>query len=118
MQKCQLYREGKIRLLHKFTGMEILNEEYQDVHALHDRYKGYYVFPNKSVVENRFLIGEPLSCFSLDGRCNEFHVAFKRDEPEQRGDHHEVTYLSFHSRHHKCMLTTQECSFVNLCVLM
>jgi hypothetical protein len=75
--------------------MEFLNEEYKDVHAQRDRYKGYHVFPNKSAVENRFLKGDPLSCFCLDGRCNEVHVAFKIDEPEQRGDEREVTYLSF-----------------------
>ncbi len=82
MQKCQLYCEGKIRLLHKLTGMEFLNEEYEDVHAWRDRYKGYHVFPNKSAVENRFLKGEPLSCFHLDGSCNEVHVAFKIYEAE------------------------------------
>ena len=95
MQKCQLYREGKIRLLHKLTGMAFLNEEYDDGHARCDRYKGYHVFPNKSAVENRFLKGEPLSCFCLDGSCNEVHVAFNRDKPEQRGDECEVTFLSF-----------------------
>ena len=83
MQKCQLYHEGKIRLLHKLTGMEFLNEEYEDVHARLDRYKGYHVFPNKSLVEDRFQKGKPLSCFCLDGRCNEVYVAFKRDKPEQ-----------------------------------
>ena len=75
--------------------MEFLNEEYQDVHAWHDRYKGYYVFPNKSAVENRFLKGEPLSCFCLDGSCNDNHVAFHRDKPQQTGDDCEVTFLSF-----------------------
>ena len=95
MRKCQLYREGKIRLLYKLTGMEFLNEEYEDVHALRDRYKGYHVFPNKSAVEKRFLKGDPLSCFSLDSRCNEVHVAFKIDEPERRGDEREVTYMLF-----------------------
>ncbi len=63
MQKCQLYHERKIRLLHKLAGMEFLNEEYDDVHAWCNRYKGYHVFPNKSAVENRFLKGEPLTCF-------------------------------------------------------
>jgi hypothetical protein len=82
MQKCQLYNEGKIRLLHKLTGMEFLNEEYADVHGRRDRYKGYDVFPNKSAVENRFLNGEPSSCFCLDGRFNEVHVAFKREKPK------------------------------------
>jgi hypothetical protein len=34
MQKCQLYCEGKIRLLHKLTGMEFSKEAYDDdVHA-------------------------------------------------------------------------------------
>ena len=82
MQNCQLYREGKIRLLHKLTGIEFLNKECEDVHARCNRCKGYHVFPNKSAVENRFLKGGPLSCFCLDNRCNEVHAAFKRDEPE------------------------------------
>ncbi len=91
-----LYCEGKIRLFHKLRGMEFLNEECEDVHAWCNRYKGYHVFPNKSPVENRFLEREPLSCFCLDGRCNEVHVAFKRDKPEQRGDECKVTYLLFY----------------------
>ena len=82
MQKCQLYHEGKIRLLYKLTGMEFLNKEYEDVHAWHDRYTGFNVFPNKLAVEIRFLKGELLSCFCLDGRCNGVNVAFKRNEPE------------------------------------
>ena len=96
MQKCQLYSEGKIRLLHKLTRMKFFYEKYEDVHTQYNRYKGYHVFPNKSSVENRFLKGEPLSwCFCLDGRCNEVHVAFKGDQPQQRGDKGEVTYMSF-----------------------
>ena len=35
MRKCQMYREGKIRLLHKLTGMEF---------TWSDWYKGYHVF--------------------------------------------------------------------------
>ena len=95
MQKCQLYHEGKIRLLHKLTDMKFLNEKYEDVHAWRNRYLGYHVFLNKSAVENRFQKWEPLSCFCLDDRCNEVHVAFKRYKPAQRGDKGEVTYLSF-----------------------
>ena len=95
MRKCQLYREGKIRLLHKLTGMEFLNREYVSVSTRPDRYKGYHVFQNKSEVEDRFKSGKPLSCFRLDGDCNAVHVAFTRGEPEQRGDEHEVTFLSF-----------------------
>ncbi len=93
--KMPIVPEGKIRLLHKLTGMEFLNEEYEDVHAQCNRYKGYHVFPSKSAMENRFLKGEPLSCFCLDGRCNEVHVAFNRDKPEGGGDECEVTFLSF-----------------------
>ena len=95
MRKCQMYREGKIRLLHELTGMEFLNREYVSVFTWPDRYKGYHVFQNKSEVEDRFRSGEPLSCFRLDGDCNAVHVAFTRGEPEQRGDEHEVTFLSF-----------------------
>ena len=53
MRKCQLYREGKIRLLHKLTGMEFLNREYVSVFTRPDWYKGYHVFQNKSEVEDR-----------------------------------------------------------------
>ena len=95
MRKCQLYREGKIRLLHKLSGMDFLHKEYDNVHAPRDRYNGYHVFSNKSAVEKRFLKGEPLSCFRLDGTFNIVHVAFKRDEPERRCDEREVTFLSF-----------------------
>ncbi len=95
MQKCQLYREGKIRLLHKLSGMAFLNKEYENVHAPRDRYNGYHVFSNKSAVEKRFIKGEPLSCFRLDVNSNVVHVAFNRDEPERSGDEREVTFLSF-----------------------
>ena len=98
--------------------MEFLNKEYEDIHAWRDKYKGYHVLPNTSAVENRFLKGDPLSCFCLDGRCNEVHVAFKIDEPEQSGDEREVTYLSLRYQTSKCVLTAQDCSFVDLFVLM
>ena len=91
-----MYREGKIRLLHKLTGIEFLNREYVSVFTQPDWYKGYHVFKNKSEVKDRFRSREPLSCFCLDGDCNAVHVAFTRGEPEQRGDEHEVTFLSFH----------------------
>ena len=90
-----MYCEGKIRLLHKLTGMEFLKREYVSVFTRPDQYKGYHVFQNKSEVEDRFRSGEPLSCFHLDGDCNAVHDAFTRGEPEQRGDEHEVTFLSF-----------------------
>lgn len=106
MRKCQLYREGKIRLLHKLTGMEFLNREYVSASTRPDRYKGYHVFQNKSEVEDRFKSGKPLSCFRLDGDCNAVHVAFTRGEPEQRGDEHEVTFLSF--RYHTSQMYTHE----------
>ena len=118
MRKCQLYREGKIRLLYKLAGMEFLNEEYEDVHARRDRYKGYHVFPNKSAVENRFLKGGPLSCFCLDGRCNEVHVAFRMTNLNKEEMNVKLLTCCSVFRHRKCMLTTQECSFVNLFVLM
>ena len=95
MRKCQMYREGKIRLLHKLTGMEFLNREYASVFTWLDWFKGYHVFQKQSEVKDRFRSGEPLSCFCLDGDCNEVHVAFTRGEPEQRRDEHKVTFLSF-----------------------
>ena len=56
-----------------------------------------------------------MSCFCLDGSCNEVHVAFNRDELEGRGDEREVTFLSF-SYHTSQMLThdtgMQFCHFV------
>ena len=39
-----MYRKGKIRLLHKLSGMEFLNREYVSVFTQPDRYKGYHVF--------------------------------------------------------------------------
>ena len=75
--------------------MEFLNREYVSVFTWPDWYEGYHVFQNKSEVEDRFRSGEPLSCFRLDGDCNAVHVAFTRGEPEQRGNEHEITFLSF-----------------------
>ena len=118
MRKCQLYREGKIRLLHKCTGMEFLNNEYEDVHAWRDRYKGYHVFPNKSAVENRFQKGEPLSFFvwTVDAMKVILHSTLTNLNEEKTN----IQSLTCRSiiRHRKCILTTQECSFVDLFVLM
>ena len=55
-----MYCEGKIRLLHKLTGMEFLNREYVSVFTRLDWYKGYHVFQNKSEVEDRFRSQENL----------------------------------------------------------
>ena len=118
MRKCQLYREGKIRLLYKLTGMEFLNEEYEDVHALHDRYKGYHVFPNKSAVENRFLKGVhcPVFVWTADAMKFMLHSKLMNMNKEETN----VKLLTCRSviRHRKCILTTQDCSFVDLFVLM
>ena len=51
-----------------------------------------------------------MTCFCLDGRCNEVHVAFKRDEPEQKGYKSEVTYLLFRYQTSQ-MFTMQFCQF-------
>ena len=64
------------------------------------------MFPIKSAVENRFLKGEPLSCFYLDGSCNEVCGAFNRDNPEQRGDECVVTFLSY--RYHTSQMYTHD----------
>ena len=92
MRKCQKH-EGKIRLLHKLTGMEFLNREYVSVFTWPNWYEGYHVFQNKSDIKDRFRSGEPFSCFCLDGDCNAVHVAFTRGDPKQRGDEHEATFL-------------------------
>ncbi len=118
MQTCQLYHEGKIRLLHKLTGMEFLNEEYEDVHAWRKRYKGYHVFPNKSAVENRFLKGGPLSCFCLDVDTMKFMLHSKLMNLNKEETNVKLLTCCSITRHCKCILTTQECSFVDLFVLM
>jgi hypothetical protein len=118
MRKCQMYHEGKIRLLHKLTGMEFLNREYASVFTRPDWYKGYHVFEKKSEVKVRFRSGEPLSCFCLDGDCNEVHVAFTRGEPEQEEMNTKSLSYRFAITHHKCTLMRQECSSVDLSVLM
>ena len=64
MRKCQMYREGKIRLLHKLTGMDFLNREYVSVSTRPDWYKGYHVFQNKSEVKDRFRSGEKSPAFT------------------------------------------------------
>ena len=57
-----MYREGKIRLLHKLTGMEFLNREYVSVFTRPDWYKGYHVFQNKSEVEDRIDLDQENLC--------------------------------------------------------
>jgi hypothetical protein len=78
----QSYCKGKIRLLHKLTGIQFWNRKYEDVHTRCNRNKGYHVFPNESAVENRFNYGKPMSFIYLNFSCNEGHVAFTRGESE------------------------------------
>ncbi len=113
MQKCQLYHEGKIRLLHKLTGMKFLNKEYEDVHAQHNRYKGHHVFPNKSAVENRNHC--PIFVWIVDA------MKFMLHSKESNLNEEEMNIKSLTCCsviRCKCILMTQECNFVDLCVLM
>ena len=51
MRKCQMYREGKIRLLHKLTGMEFLNREYVSVFTQPDWFIMFFKISQKSRID-------------------------------------------------------------------
>ena len=90
MRKDVLYRQTKMRLLQKLTGIELLAGDYNDNNTERDWFKGYHVFQSSAEVMRKLMAGEALSCFcTTESNGNEVHVAFCGGENQE-----EISYLT------------------------
>ena len=85
MRKTQSYRNTKLRLIHKRSGMKWLEQDgfcippdYQSTSRTW--FSGYKVYSSEEEARDLFSSGKPLSCFSLDGNHKRVHIAFKEEE--------------------------------------
>ena len=81
LRKNPQYFAGKLLILQQQRVLDILNRSDD---ASDCRYHGYFVFPSKEDVTNRFASGEPLSCFCLDHNHNEVRVAYHTRKRKDR----------------------------------
>ena len=62
MQTDQRYRETKMRLLHKFTGIDFLRTAYSDKEEENrDWFKGAYRYESAHQILRSFMAGVPVS---------------------------------------------------------
>ena len=99
MRKSQSYRNTKLRLIHKRSGMKWLE---QDGFGMcpkgqgENRFSGYKEYSSLEEVRDLLSRGKPISCFSLDNDHKRVHVAFRQQETNRLT----VSYLSL-----KCNLS-------------
>jgi hypothetical protein len=89
MRKTQSYRETKMRLLQKLTGIDWVEASFNyKEEGEREWFKGIYRYPKVDDVFKRYLRGEPISCFRMkeDSSC---HVAM------YSGDTKTIRYLTF-----------------------
>ena len=83
----------KLSVLHTTTELNNLDRFFSDEKTENrDVYRGFHIFPSKSVVMSRYKEGKPLSCFVLDNHKDEVHVAFfeKNDRSQNQ-----LSYATF-----------------------
>lgn len=94
MRRTYSYRETKLRLIHKLKGLDLISNSFDKVFRKCESerhwFKGYHVFSSRQEVIDRLQKSEPLSCFILDEKLPEVHVAFF--EREQQGS--TISYLT------------------------
>lgn len=93
MQRDQTYRETKMRLIHKLSGMAFLAMCLNGDDATNKRhwFKGYHEHSSREDVLTRLQTGKPMSCFrTSNSETNEVHVAFT--DGEER--HSTVSYVT------------------------
>lgn len=96
MRKDQSYRETKMRLLHKLSGLDMLEVGYNDESDNDDLiwFKGFHVFSSRNAAMDRLTGGRPLSCFTTSSNGNEkheVHVAFL----DGGRKNHDISYFTF-----------------------
>jgi len=92
MRRDPVYRETKMRLIHKLDGIEFLKSSTDDSPpSERHSYKGYHVYGSRQEVTTRLQGSKPISCFRRgNSGADEVHVAFS--EKEKRGE--TVSYLT------------------------
>ena len=94
MRRTYSYRETKLRLIHKLKGLDLISNSFDKVfrkcESQRQWFKGYHIFSSRQEVIDRLQKSEPLSCFILDERLPEVHIAFS--EREQLGS--TISYLT------------------------
>ena len=91
--KALEYFMTKLSVLHRTTELNNLDRFFSDEKTeSRDVYRGFHIFPSKSVVMSRYKEGKPLSCFVLNNHKDEVHVPFfeKNDRSQNQ-----LSYATF-----------------------
>ena len=108
MRRDPVYRETKMRLIHKLDGIEFLKSSTDDSPpSERHSYKGYHVYGSRQEVTTRLQGSKPISCFRRgNSGADEVHVAFS--EKEKRGE--TVSYLTLTYDTHLMQSRTRACT--------
>lgn len=110
MRKDQTYRETKMRLAQKLTGLEWVRDAFPVKNTAHrDWFKGVHQYESMQSVLDRFTVGKPISCGASKANQNRFFIAFCC------GDWDQLSYLTVTPQTHK--MFTQETG-VHYCEFM
>jgi hypothetical protein len=103
MRKDQTYRETKMLLLQKLTGIAWVKKAFETDDNSSDRewFRGQFRYESLEVIIERFNDGRPISCFQSKHSEKLFYVAFFA------GNHAEMSYLTIES--HTSEMYVQEC---------
>lgn len=108
MRKDQKYRETKMRLLQKLTGMEWLQSGYKNSPEIERHwFKGYHIYSSKEEVVKRFVTGQSISCFGTKTGGEKLYVAFAG------GNRFSVKYLTILFDTARMFIQRQVFIFVN-----
>ena len=83
MRKTSSYLEKKLTLIQKLNILNWLKNDIQSNNNKERRKssgKGFYRYPSRQAVEEKFAKGVPLSSFTLDGNDNSVFVAYGRQK--------------------------------------
>ena len=77
MRTDQQYRETKMLLLHKLTGIDFLTLAYsEDTKNIRDWFTGSFRYKSASEILSRYMNGKVLSCSRNTEANDNFHVFF------------------------------------------
>ena len=76
MRTTQSYRETKMILLQKLTGVDFLSFTFDDVKGQRDWFSGIYKYHDEMEIVKDYVSGSPLSCFSGKEEDGMFYICF------------------------------------------
>ena len=76
MRKTQSYRETKMRLLQKLTGVDFLSFTFDGGKVQRDWFSGINKYHDLQEIVNDYVSGSPLSCFSGNNEDGLFYICF------------------------------------------